>query len=196
VRNAFKVIVRRRRRRPLHSALVVNNYRSNDNKVQTENNIRRQEIGKPQNNNKNKSDSSFMTHESSSLIERPRLTKTSTTLRHKIKVIIRLVRITIWKCCQKDNGKHSKMDFGGKTNELSSNKNEEKHGRYDALKHHDAMGEVSQEFPDMKNKNNHVDSVDNHIKEVNPHSESLGAYQIDKYGNCVERDLKYHHSST
>ncbi|KAF0766728.1 Uncharacterized protein FWK35_00005547, partial [Aphis craccivora] len=162
VRNAFKVIVRRHR--PLRSALVVNNSTSNYNKVLTENNIRRQEIGNPQNNNKNKSDSSFMSHH------------------HSLNAHGILKRLRQYDTRSK----------------LSSNKNEGKHGRYDAHKHHDTMGEIvqGQEFPDMKNKKNHVDLIDNNVKEVNPHSESLGSYQIDKYGNCVERDLKYHHSST
>ncbi|XP_060865750.1 uncharacterized protein LOC132941627 [Metopolophium dirhodum] len=89
------------------------------------------------------------------------------------------------------------MNFGEQKNEASLNNDETKHGRHDAHKHHDTMGEIvqSQGHPDNV-KNKHVDLVDNQVKEVNPHSESLGTYQIDKYGNCVERDLKYHHSST
>jgi len=40
-------------------------------------------------------------------------------------------------------------------------------------------------------------SVQNQFKEVKPHTEeALGSLQINKYGDYVERDLKYHHSST
>ncbi|XP_026820214.1 uncharacterized protein LOC113558842 [Rhopalosiphum maidis] len=85
------------------------------------------------------------------------------------------------------------MNFSRQTDELLPNENEGNHGRHDAHKHHDTMGEIvqGQEFPNNV-KNSFVDLVDNHVKEVNPHAESLGTHQINKDGNCVERDLLLH----
>lgn len=38
-------------------------------------------------------------------------------------------------------------------------------------------------------------SVDNQFKEVNPHPLRKGAFQTDKDGNSVKRDLKFHHNT-
>ncbi|CAI6365413.1 unnamed protein product [Macrosiphum euphorbiae] len=72
-------------------------------------------------------------------------------------------------------------------------------GRHGAHKHHDSMGEILQNTGPsssvMDNHNN--DFVHNQFNEVKPHTEeALGSLQINKYGDYVERDLKYHHSST
>ncbi|XP_003247225.1 uncharacterized protein LOC100571498 [Acyrthosiphon pisum] len=92
----------------------------------------------------------------------------------------------------RDNGKHRNMDSGGKNDESTTNKDEAKQGQHDAHKHHDIMGEIvlGQELPDnVKDNHNGVDLVDNQVKEVNPHSESLDTYQIDEYDDYMDEDI-------
>ncbi|KAF0766730.1 alpha-tubulin N-acetyltransferase 1-like [Aphis craccivora] len=75
-------------------------------------------------------------------------------------------------------------------------------GRHGAHKHHDSMGEIIQDTgatSSIKSVNHNHDSNFDHDKftKVKPHTEeALGSLQINKYGDLVERDLKYHHSST
>lgn len=40
-------------------------------------------------------------------------------------------------------------------------------------------------------------SVDDQFKEVNSHPEIVdaGVFQTDRFGNCVKRDIKFHHSA-
>ncbi|XP_022178110.1 alpha-tubulin N-acetyltransferase 1-like [Myzus persicae] len=76
-------------------------------------------------------------------------------------------------------------------------------GRHGAHKHHDSMGEIIQSTGPSSsvmhdyNNVNHNNFAHHQFKEVKPHTEqALGSLQINKYGDYVERDLKYHHSST
>ncbi|KAL5241783.1 hypothetical protein ACI65C_009193 [Semiaphis heraclei] len=74
-------------------------------------------------------------------------------------------------------------------------------GRHGAHKHHDSMGEIVQNTAASSVKHEEVphgnDFVHNQFNKVKPHTEeALGSLQINKYGDYVERDLKYHHSST
>lgn len=34
----------------------------------------------------------------------------------------------------------------------------------------------------------------NQFKEENPHHQGAGSFETDLYGNCMKRDLKFHHS--
>jgi len=74
-------------------------------------------------------------------------------------------------------------------------------GRHGAHKHHDTMGEILQGEGDaasVKFKYNHdTNFVDSQFKEVNPHPDVVGAgvFQTDEFGNCVKRDIKFHHSA-
>ncbi|XP_025410930.1 alpha-tubulin N-acetyltransferase 1-like [Sipha flava] len=74
-----------------------------------------------------------------------------------------------------------------------------KFGRHGAHKHHDSMGEIVQGEGDaafVKHKYNpDTEFVNNQFKEENPHPENLGAFQTDRDGNSVKRDLKFHHNS-
>ncbi|XP_060865749.1 uncharacterized protein LOC132941626 [Metopolophium dirhodum] len=82
------------------------------------------------------------------------------------------------------------MDFSGKNDQSTTNKDEAKHG-YDAHKHHDTMDEIvlDQELPgNVKDNHNGVDLVDNQVKEA-PHSESSDTYQIDEYDDCMDEDI-------
>ncbi|CAI6364684.1 unnamed protein product [Macrosiphum euphorbiae] len=83
------------------------------------------------------------------------------------------------------------MDFSGKNDDSTTNKVEEMHGRHAAHKHNDTMGEIvpGQELPDNVKDNHGVDLVDNQVKEVNPHSESLDTYQTDEYDDCFDEDI-------
>ncbi|KAE9542641.1 hypothetical protein AGLY_002552 [Aphis glycines] len=75
-------------------------------------------------------------------------------------------------------------------------------GRHGAHKHHDSMGEIIQDTgatSSIKSVNHNHDNnfVHDQFTKVKPHTEeALGSLQINKYGDLVERDLKYHHSST
>uniref|UniRef100_A0A2S2PQQ5 Alpha-tubulin N-acetyltransferase n=1 Tax=Schizaphis graminum TaxID=13262 RepID=A0A2S2PQQ5_SCHGA len=72
-------------------------------------------------------------------------------------------------------------------------------GRHGAHKHHDSMGEIMQDIgaPSSVKHDHENNFVHDKFTKFKPHTEeALGSLQINKYGDYVERDLKYHHSST
>ncbi|XP_026818276.1 alpha-tubulin N-acetyltransferase 1-like [Rhopalosiphum maidis] len=72
-------------------------------------------------------------------------------------------------------------------------------GRHGAHKHYDSMGEIIQDTGTLSSmKHDHVNNfVHDQFTKIKPHTEeALGSLQINKYGDYVKRDLKYHHSST
>ncbi|KAL4143844.1 hypothetical protein QTP88_006107 [Uroleucon formosanum] len=84
-------------------------------------------------------------------------------------------------------------------NRAVAHKSQPMFGRHGAHKHHDSMAEIIQgegnaAFVKFK-YNQDTDFVDNQFKEVNPNPESYGAFETDKNGYSVKRDLKFYHNS-
>ncbi|XP_050441424.1 alpha-tubulin N-acetyltransferase 1-like [Adelges cooleyi] len=84
-------------------------------------------------------------------------------------------------------------------NRATSYKRQPMFGRHGAHKHHDSMGEIVQgdgNVASMKYKYcENPDIVDNQFCEVNPHPETPSGFKVNRDGESVKRDLKFHHDT-